>query len=456
MSPDPDSEGERRPFLLLERLHGDPLMAEIFSEGRTIDAWLDVERTLARAQGRLGIIDGDDVAAIVEAADQRRLDLDDLWEDSRNVGYPILPLVRAMARVLPDGPNGRVHYGATTQDVMDTALALQIRQALDRLRLLISAFGDVLADHVDAHCGVVQAARTHAQQAVPTTFGSKLAVFLAELDRHRSRLAQVTSRVCTVSLFGAGGTSAALGAKAGELRKLMATDLGLADATVPWHVARDGVTEFGLLCALVSATCARFAREVIDMGRTEIAEVREANGHHRGASSTMPQKENPILSEAVVGMSVTAGALASALLRSMEAGHERAAGEWQVEWQVVPQVACAASAALCLVTEIASSLRIFPAMMRRNLDADGGLIMAEAYMMALAPALGRERAHDAVTAAAQYSRDNGISLVEAIESEQYGFVRELLGDRFPISPDEYLGDTLLICTSAVATWRTPP
>jgi len=355
-----------------------------------------------------------------------------------------------IAAALPPGPDGYVHYGATTQDIMDTCLAMQLERVLDRAETLVGALGDAYSELVGTHRDTIMAARTHGQQAVPTTFGAKVAVFLAEMTRHLERIEQVRERVCVVSLFGAGGTSAALGPKAPEIRRRIAEVLGLRDATVPWHVARDGIAEFGSLCALISATCARFAREVIDMSRTEVGEVREPQAYHRGASSTMPQKENPILSEAIVGFASMAGVFSSALVRAMEAGGERAAGEWQVEWQAVPQVAIAAASCLRLATEIASGLRVYPPVMLRNLEADGGLLMAESYMMELAPQLGRERAHDVVYDASQLARSRGISLVEALaanDGEGDG-----IGIKVPSRAASYLGSTGDICDVAIKDW----
>lgn len=433
-------------FSLLATLYVDDMTAQVFSERRTVESWLAAEVALARAQAGAGVISTDDAARIAAAAVMANVDLPRLWRESRNVGYPILPLVRMLAEALPGGAGGRVHYGATTQDIMDSGLALQLSEALTRLAALVGRFGDALAAHVDVHRRTVMAARTHAQQAVPTTFGAKLAVLLDELGRHAQRLREVRPRVCRVSLFGAGGTSAALGPHATEIRTAMAAELGLASSGVPWHVARDGIAELGGLCALLSATSCRFAREVIDLSRTEVGEVSEPQGHHRGASSTMPQKANPILSEAVVGMAATAGALASSLYRAMEAGHERAAGEWQIEWQVVPQLAVLAASSLAVAAEIAEGLVVETAAMRRNLTADGGLLMAEAHMMRLAPELGRERAHDLVYAAAKRARGNGTSLEEAL-----GGARSDGGES--LRPDDYLGAAEAICDEALQTWR---
>jgi 3-carboxy-cis,cis-muconate cycloisomerase len=440
-------------FSLLTRLFGDREMAAVFSEEATIAAWLQVEAALAEAQADAGVLETEDAVAIRAAARPENVDADVLWRESRNVGYPILPLVRMIDAALAPERRGRVHYGATTQDIMDTALVLQLRAGIGRLDVLVARYGGALAAHVDAHRATVVAARTHAQQAVPTTFGAKVATHLVELTRHRERLAQARRRVLVVSLHGAGGTSAALGAEAAEVRAGLAARLDLESDDVPWHVARDGLAEMGLLFALLAASCARFAREVVELSRTEIREVGEQDGHHRGASSTMPQKENPIGSEAVIGASASAGALSSALFRAMEAGHERAAGEWQIEWQVLPQLAQLAALALASAADVAEGLRVNPDAMRRNLAADHGLLMAEAYMIALAPVLGREVAHDLVYEAAHEARRLDVPLELAVlERARARGVSGVLDGR-PIPPEAYVGEPDRACESALARWR---
>lgn len=439
----------RAPFPLLTRLFADDAMIAVFGEERAIASWLQVEVALAQAQAQVGVLSKQAAAAVEAAAQLENIDRDRLWEEARNVGYPILPLVRMIAAALPRDADSRVHYGATTQDIMDSGLALQLRDATARLVQLTQTFGDAIALLVEKHRGTVLAARTHGQQAVPTTFGAKMAVLLAEVSRHRARLISVAPRISRISLFGAGGTSAALGEHAAEIRAAMAARLGLEVTNVPWHVARDSVAEFGHVCVGLSATCARFAREVIDLARTEIGEVGEPDGHHRGASSTMPQKANPIASEAVVGMSVTASALSAALGRAMEAGHERSAGEWQVEWEVIPQLAILAAGCARRAGEIAEGLRVFDGAMRRNLGGEG-YVMAEAYMMHLAADLGRERAHDLVYAAVREARERGepLELVVSRRSEHDGGAPIA-----PIAPEEYLGDCDLVCDGALAEWR---
>jgi 3-carboxy-cis,cis-muconate cycloisomerase len=439
------------PFSILTRLHSDPEMGRIFSEDRCIADWLTVEMALADAQAAVGDLAPEEAAAVRAAAEEARIDPAALWAEAANVGYPILGLVAAVAARIPAGIAERVHYGATTQDIMDTAVALALRDALGRLDELALSLGDGLAGLVATHRDTVMAGRTHAQQAVPTTLGAKLAVFLAQLTRHRERIAQCLPRVAVLSLHGAGGTSAALGPRAAEVRAAMALQLGLACEDVPWHVARDGIVEFGQVCAQLSATVARLAREVIDLSRTEIGECSEAGGHHRGASSTMPQKRNPIGSEAVLGLAVTATALAGALPRAAEAGHERAAGEWQVEWHVVPQVACLTAAGLRRSVEIIARLKVNTSAIAKNLTADGGMLMAEAYMMALAPALGRQRAHDVVYDACRRVREeDGLGLDAAVRAA--GGPDAAIGD-LPV-PGGYVGCAGSVCDAALRAWQT--
>jgi len=440
------------PFRLLTALYSDPAMAEVFGEAATIDGWLRAELALTRAEAQVGVVSHADAEALAAISTGDRIDRDLLWEQARNVGYPVLPLVRQLSGQLPAGPDGHVHWGATTQDIMDTGLVLQLVAAGDRMVELITEFGDALSAQVSTHKSTVTAARTHAQQAVPTTFGTKLAVYLAQVTRDLERVRRSSWEVRTLSLYGAGGTSAALGRDAAEVRRRMAAELQLSVDEVPWHVARDRLVEFGSALALAAGTAGRIAREVVDLSRTEIAEVREADGHHRGASSTMPQKANPISSEAILGFSTFAATLLPALHRALEAGHERAAGEWQIEWLVLPELACSAASAVALAAEIVRDLRVFEDVMRANLDADGGLVLAEAYMFKLAPQLGREQAHDVVYDAARAARRQGKTLRAAVADIAATDPAVAAATKTPIVPEQYLGDTDRICDAALTQW----
>ncbi len=449
----PSSPQDPAVFSLLTTLYRDPEMNAVFSVERTVQGWLDAEVALARAQAHLGELTPEDAERIAQAAQLEGLDLEALWTQARNVGYPILPLIRMVAARLPEGTRGKLHYGATTQDIMDTGLSLQLRAACEVLERRLLELGEVLCDRVLEHVGTVMPARTHAQQAVPTSLGAKLASYLSEVSRQLERIRRSRLEVSQVSLFGAGGTSAALGPQVGAVRQHMARLLGLEAAEVPWHVSRDVQAEFGARCASICATLARFAREVIDLSRTEIAELHEPGGLHRGASSTMPQKENPINSEGVIGLSAVAGALSSALYRAMESGHERAAGEWQIEWQVLPQLATLTGGALVATLEVVKGLRVSPEAMRRNLSLDGGLIMSEAYMIRLAPILGQGAAHERVYQAAQQARARGITLEAGVLEDLPLELRASIEASAALAPEDYLGRVVEVCGASVAAWH---
>lgn len=437
-------------FDLLFRLYADPELVEIFSESSTVSRWLDVESALAQAQKDADVISSAAAAEIADAARIENIDLERLWNEAAIVGYPIFPLVRMIAEAA--GPEGarRVHYGATTQDIMDTGLVLQLRAAGRGLLHRMDRLGEALSRLVTEHANTVMAGRTHGQQAVPTTFGAKCAILLDEFGRQRTRLADAVVEASVVSLFGAAGTSAGFGAAASQVRAGVASRLSLGTTAIPWHVARDRLTALAASCALLSGTLARFAREIIDLSRTEIAEVSEPADVHRGASSTMPQKANPIWSEAIIGLSVTAGSLLPGLLRSMEAGHERAAGEWQIEWRSLPEIMILVGSALTVAAQLAEELIVHPATMRKNLDFDSGNIMAETFMMALAERIGREQAHDLVSAATIAARAGGMTLDEALLPTLPSELEELV-DR--VTAEHYLGQAGEICREAVAAWR---
>jgi 3-carboxy-cis,cis-muconate cycloisomerase len=297
------------------------------------------------------------------------------------------------------------------------------------------------------------AARTHGQQAVPTTFGAKAATWLAELTRQLARIRQARPRVAVVQLFGAGGTSAAMGDQAAAIRHALARLLDLEATDVPWHAARDGVAEACGIAASLAGSCVRIAREVVDLARTEIGEVHETLSHGRGASSTMPQKANPILSESIVGMGSIALSLMPAALTAMQVRHERAAGEWQIEWDVVPTIMTTAAGCLALTREMLDGLDVDRARMRANLDLDGGLVMAEALMMGIAPVAGRARAHELVYDLCARARVEGRPLREVVATD----LPDDLAARLPdaealLDPAGYLGEAEAIAGAAVSAW----
>lgn len=381
---------------LYRDMFGTAAMRAIFADTSLVGYWLTVEASLARAEAAVGLIPESAASAIAGACTLERIDLVRLQQGTELVGYPILALVRQIDAAAGPESGGYVHWGATTQDIMDTGTALQVRDARRLIEADLSTLLQRLVAMAAEHRDTVMAGRTHGQQALPITFGYKLAVFVAELRRHQERLQEMASRVELVEFAGAAGTLASVGERGLAVQELMARDLGLHVPPIAWHTSRDGLAEFVSVLALLGSTMAKLAQEVALLQRTEIAEVEEGYVPGRGGSSTMPQKRNPIASEAIIGASRQLRQLVPVMLDAMLHDNERATGPWHAEWLALPEAAVLAHGIVAKSSELLEQLVVRPDRMRANLDLSRGLINSEAVMMALAPALGRQRAHDRV------------------------------------------------------------
>lgn len=400
---------------VLGALYGTDAMRAAMGEHAFLQRMLDVEAALARAQARLGIIPAGAAAAIAAAADADRLDKPALAAATRNTGYPVVGLVKQLSALAGPEAGRWTHWGATTQDIMDTAVVLQMRDGLELIGRDLDRLCAALGRMARAHRGTVMAGRTHLQHALPVTFGYKVAVWLSPLLTMRERLAQLRPRALRVQFGGAAGTLASLGGPAGEaVQAALAEELGLAVPDIPWHVARDGVAEavsvLGLLCGALS----KIATDVILLMQTEVAEVAEPYVDGRGGSSTMPQKRNPISCEYILAQSRGVHALVPQMLAAMAQDQERGTGPWQAEPLAVGQAFLLAHGALAQALTLGEGLVVDAARMRRNLDSTGGLIVAEAVMMGLAPTLGRGEAHHVVHHACDLALQDGIPLAEAL------------------------------------------
>ena len=435
--------------LPLLSVFGEQQFVEVFGPDRMVSAWLDVEVALARAQAAEGVIPESAAAVIERELATVEIDLEQLRDGTRLVGYPILPLLQQLTRTSPDMA-AWLHFGATTQDIMDTAVVLLLRDACIDIAEIGAALGDGLAALADIHRSTPMAGRTHGQQAVPITFGMKVAGWLDELGRSLVRLGEARAAAAVVQLYGAAGTSAAYGPLSAETRRHAAEILDLGCDDGPWHSIRDRLAAVAAALGVLAATTSRIALEVVDLARSEIAEVREGGGRLAGASSTMPQKANPILSETIVGLSGMACALSAVPLRAMTGRHERAAGEWQMEWDSLPLLVAYAGSAVARCGDLIEGLHVDTRRMAANLEVDGGLIMAEALMMQLAPRLGRHEAHEVVYDLSARARAAGTSLAEAAGAyaAEHG-----LGEEIPLDPSDYLGEAEAIVTTAVERWR---
>ena len=420
-------------------LYGSDAMRAVFDDHAGLRRMLHVEAALARVQARLGLIPADAAAGIAAAAARVTLDDATLAASVRNVGYPVVGLVAALAREA--GEAGRwTHWGATTQDIMDTALALQLRDALALLRDEIAAAARGLRRLADRHRGTVMPGRTHLQHALPITFGLKCAVWLMPLLTHLTRLDQLRPRVELVQFGGAAGTLASLGGGGIAVLEGLAAELGLRAPPAPWHVARDGVAEAVSFCGLLCGSLAKIATDVVLLAQTEVAEAAEPHADGRGASSTMPQKRNPIASEYILAAARAVQALVPLMQGAMAGDQERATGPWQAEALALPQAFVLTHGAAVAARGLADGLVVDAARMRRNLDATGGLIVAEAVMMGLAPHLGRGPAHDVVHHASDAARAEGIPLAAALQREPAVTARLDAGAIAQLTdPTNYLG-----------------
>ncbi|HJQ60372.1 MAG TPA: 3-carboxy-cis,cis-muconate cycloisomerase [Vineibacter sp.] len=398
---------------LFRDMFGTEAMRAVFDDRALVARYVEVEVALARAESRVGVIPADAGESIARAAASVQLDFDRLKRETDNVGYPILPVVAQLSALC--GEAGRyIHWGATTQDIMDTATVLQVRAALDLVSADVEALRDILATLATKHRDTPMAGRTHLQQALPVTFGYKVAIWLAAMDRHAERLAQLRPRVEVVEFAGAAGTLASIGGKGLDVQRALADELRLGVPAATWHVARDGFAEAVNALALVTGSLGKVAFDVMLMMSTEFGEAFEPFVHGRGASSTMPQKRNPISSELILAAAKIVRQQAGLMLDAMVTDLERATGPWHAEWAAIPQAFLATSSALHQSKFMLGGLIVDAARMRRNLDITSGLIVAEAVMMGLAPHMGRQVAHDVVYDSCRLAAERGISLLDAL------------------------------------------
>lgn len=381
---------------LLDPLFGWEVTDRIFSDSTRVQRMLEFERALALAEARLGLIPEQAGTSIADQCKVEFIDLQSLARESVNAGNLAIPLVKQLTNLVAkaDEPSSRyVHWGATSQDVIDTGLILQLRDLFDAIEGELQYLCEELAQLAQNHRTNALPGRTWMQHAIPIVFGLKVAGWLDAVTRHRQRLRELRQRVLVLQFGGAAGTLASLGSDGLKVAQALVEELGLSLPDVPWHSHRDRITEVGTTLALLVGTLGKIARDVSLQNQTEVAEAFEPAGDGRGGSSTMPQKRNPVSCAVVLAAANQVPALASALLSAMPQEHERGLGGWQAEWDVLPELVRRAGGALHHTTRMLDGLQIDVARMRQNLDATQGLIFAEAVAAALAKQVGKQEAH---------------------------------------------------------------
>jgi 3-carboxy-cis,cis-muconate cycloisomerase len=371
-------------------------MRRVWSDENRTQKYLDIEAALARVQGRLGLIPQEAADEIVSHCRLDQIDMAKLRQQTERIGYPILGVVSQLNALCRDKLGEYCHWGATTQDITDTATVLQIREALELVDGELAAISAAMARLAREHRLTPMIGRSNLQQAIPVTFGYKMAGLLSAIERHRTRLAELRPRVLVGEFAGAAGTLASLATGAMETQAGLMQELGLGQPDIAWHTIRDNIAEVGCFLGLVGGTLGKLSMDVKLMMQTEVAEVYEPFAHGRGSSSTMPQKRNPISSCYIHAQVSVVRQHAAALMDAMIADHERSTGPWEIEWIVLPETFCLIAGALKQARFVLEGLEVDAERMRANIDLTGGLVMSEAVMMGLGPYIGREYAHDLV------------------------------------------------------------
>ena len=382
--------------LIFRDIFSTEAMRSIFCDEARVQYYLDVEAALARVQARLGLIPEEAAAEIIRHCRAEECDFATLKIQTERIGYPVLPVVQQLVARCRGGHGEWCHWGATTQDITDTATVLQIRDALALVEEDLNAIAASLGSLAKRYRDTPMAGRSNLQHAVPITFGYKMAVLLAGFQRHLERLRELRPRVLVGEFGGAAGNLSSLGADGLRVQAALVDELGLGQSEIAWHTMRDRIAEVGCFLGLVTGTLGKISMDVKLMMQTEVEEVYEPFAEGRGSSSTMPQKRNPISSNYIHACVAMVRQHVAALLDAMVEDHERSTGPWEIEWIAVPEIFLLSAGALAQARTLVGGLQVDSERMRRNLDLTGGLIASEAVMMRLGAVIGRQRAHDLV------------------------------------------------------------
>ena len=446
----------------MPRLHAGldstPVMEQIFSDRTRVQRMLDVEAALALAEARHGVIPAAAVASIVAACDAGAIDFAALAADAATAGNLAIPLVKQLtARVATGDAEAAkyVHWGATSQDVIDTGMVLQLRDALAQIDADLRQLGNVLSELAERHRATPQVGRTWMQHALPISFGAKVAGWLDALTRHHARLRQVRAQSAVLQFGGAAGTLASLGDKGLQVAQSLAGELKLGLPILPWHAARDRFAETATTLGLLTGTLGKMAGDIALLAQTEIAELAEPAGSGRGGSSAMPHKRNPVSCAATLAAAERVPYLVATMLGAMTQENERALGGWQAEWETLPQIVCLSACALQQMLYACGGLHVDGERMRHNLELTQGQIMAESVTMALGAKIGRQAAYEVVERACRSASAYPVRHLRAV-LEQDGVVGAHLSttelDR-AFDPANYAGEAAQFADRAVAAWR---
>ncbi|MES2071586.1 MAG: 3-carboxy-cis,cis-muconate cycloisomerase [Pseudomonadota bacterium] len=433
----------------------EPMLA-VFSDHNCIACMLDVEAALARAEASQQVIPAQALAAIEAACEVELIDCASLAHAAASAGNLAIPLVKQLtANVAKADPEAAkyVHWGATSQDVMDTALVLQLRQALDLVDADLLQLNAGLAALSGKYRHTPMVARTWMQHALPTTFGLKVAGWLDGMLRHQQRLSAVRRQALVLQCGGAAGTLASLADKAAGVSAALAKELGLGLPDMPWHTQRDRVAEVATVMGLLTGSLGKMARDISLLSQTDVAEVAEPEQAGRGGSSAMPHKRNPVGCAVALAAAVRVPGLVSTMLSGMVQENERALGGWQAEWDTLPDILRLAAGALAQMKQVVAGLTVDAARMRHNLDATQGQVMAEAVSLALGSSMGRMAAHQLVERACHEASGKQQHLREVLLQDA-GVAAHLSAAELDslFDPAQYTGQAAHFVDQVLARW----
>ncbi len=438
---------------ILSPLFSDQKIADLLSDEAFVRALADVEIALARAEARLGVIPRNAAERIAEVRPQT-IDVQTLTKGTLRSGFPIIALVEELRKQVGSEAAPFVHWGATTQDIMDTACILQIRSVTELFKRSVTDIVRHFSALAERHRNLILAGRTHGQQALPITFGVKIAAWIAPLLRHLQRLEEILPRLMVVQFGGAAGTMAALGDNGLPVMQALAEELQLGVPLMPWHAQRDPLVEFAGWLSLVTGTLGKMAQDIILLAQTEIGEVGESAEQGRGGSSTMPQKSNPITSELIIAAARTNASLLSAMHNAQIQEQERATHGWQMEWLVLPQMMLLTGGALKHALYLASHLQVDGKTMRDNMARANDLVLAEAAVFALARSMAKARAEELVKKACGVAVNEAKPLIEVVKKiSEREITRGSIDWKSLAQPEKYLGASNEILDRVLETAR---
>lgn len=436
---------------LIKHLWSTDELRAIFSDANRVQKWYDYEAALALAQAELGIIPGEAAQEIAAKAHVGNVDIEEIAAEIRRIKHPLVPALKALQQLCRPELGEYVHFGPTTQDVLDTGTVLQMKDAHAIYLRDMKAIGRELYRLAETYKATPMVGRSHGVQALPITFGHKCAIWLSEMGRNHQRLRELEKRLFVGGMAGAVGTQASFGPRAPELEQRLMRRLGLGVADINWQPARDRFAEYVCVLAIIGGTLGKIANEIVLLEHNEIDEIAEPFSEGKVGSSTMPHKRNPSTAEAAVAVSRALRYNAAFMLECMVIEHERDGSAWRGEWKALPESCLMIGGLLAAMKYVLSGLIVNVGRMRKNLDLLGGFLLSERVMFALSGRVGKQTAHELVYEAAMHGIERGIGFEQSLM--QNARVREALSQdelHAALDPATYIGHAPRIVDNVLA------